>query len=146
MRKLSRRETYLAASCAILVLTGTLLQVLILPAVELRSDSLTRLAKFNQIQNHLDQMPSIVTRASTANRPPLRQWLTESAGLAGLDIRRLAPQGSAVSVSLEDVPFARLVGWLDQLSGPGQLQLLSAEIARRPEPGIVSAQLVLEAK
>ena len=114
------------------------------PALDLRAASLTRISQVETVSAALDRLPATFAAAPAAELPPLRTRVTDAARSAGLDIRRLDPQGAAISVTLDDVPFAALVGWLDRLTTTARVRVLSAEIGRRPTPGVVTARLVLE--
>ena len=114
------------------------------PMLGARSAHLARLADLDRISALLDSLPQTLTTGPATDLPPLRQRVTQSAAAAALEIRRLDPQGNALSVSLGDVGFSALAGWLDILTTAQAVQITGAEIARRPEPGIVSARLVLE--
>jgi general secretion pathway protein M len=68
----------------------------------------------------------------------------ETAAELGLVIRRLSPEGGRVAVAIENAPFSTLIEWIEVLQVEHAIAVASAEIERRPEPGVVSAQIVLE--
>jgi type II secretory pathway component PulM len=146
MRPLNPRERRL------LLLCGTGLSLLVFwmlvpgPALHARRAHMTRLNDLDRIAAVLDRVPQPQGASVSMPLPPLRQRVTVAAQAAGIEIRRLDPQGSALSVSLGDVGFSVLAGWLDVLTSEQAVRIVSAEIARRPEPGIVNARLVLESR
>lgn len=144
MRKLSGREINLAIVAAMLIGCVTVWSMVIAPSMAARQDSFAQLRKIDILWAVLDQLPGTLDRPQTAPSQPLRQRVTASARAASVDIRRLDPQGTALSVSLDDIAFVTLIGWLETLTTTSGVQVHSAEIARRPEPGIVSARIVME--
>lgn len=147
MRSLTPRERVLLLGAATLVAIGGLAQMVILPSLTSRQDSFAQLTKFEVVSAVLAGLPTQQIDSEPTELQPLRQRVTDTARRAGLDIRRLDPQGAAaLSVSLDDVAFAALVGWIVQLTETAEVQVLSAEIGRRTEPGTVSARFLLEAK
>lgn len=143
MRKLSSRETALGLSATVLIVGVILWSMVIAPALSSRSDSFAQLRKIDIMWSILDQLPNEFGTVQRDKSQPLRQRVTASARAAAIDIRRLDPQGSALSISLDAVAFSALVTWLETLTTASSVQVLSAEIGRRPEPGIVSARIVM---
>lgn len=78
------------------------------------------------------------------DRGPIATRVTSSAEDAGLSLRRLEPEGDRLRVSLEDSEFNGVVAWISRLEADEGLILVSAEIERRIEPGVVSARLLLQ--
>ncbi len=144
MRKLNTREKALVL-CATLVLTIALLwRGIAQPAWDQRIESFKNIAKYDAIAAMLDQIPTNAgINPPIDSRPPLRQRITSGARAMGLDIRRIEPQGDAVSVVLDDVSFEKLISWLDASTMTDGLRVMSADISRRPEPGLVAARLLL---
>lgn len=145
MRKLTLREQILVVGGAVCLVLILLWQMVLSPALTDRKHNLDMLMRIDAISALLDVLPASSERLSLGNLPPLRQRVTESAALAGLEIRRLDPQGPALSVALDQVSFTAFIGWVDQITTAEGVRILSAEIGRRPEPGIVSARVLLEA-
>ncbi|WP_299882283.1 type II secretion system protein GspM [uncultured Sulfitobacter sp.] len=146
-RALSLRERMLLKGSALVIGVLGGVQMGVIPAMASRQDSFAYLRKIDIVLSVLDVLPSAPAVDGVADLPPLRNRVADSARRAGLDIRRLDPQGaSALAVSLDDVPFAAMIGWLDQLTGQDRVRVLSAEIGRRPEPGVVSARFLLESR
>jgi general secretion pathway protein M len=78
----------------------------------------------------------------TDPRPPA-VIVSESAAAAGLAIRRLEPAGDRVRLVLEDADFNLVLAWVDTLDRDFGLRVAEIDISRRPEPGMVSATLML---
>ncbi|MFL4470151.1 type II secretion system protein GspM [Tateyamaria armeniaca] len=144
MRKLSPREINIAVAASLIIGCAVLWSTVVAPSLTSRADSFAQLRKVDILWEVLDQLPDTLQGAQPVMRDPLRQRVTASARAAAIDIRRLDPQGAALSVSLDDVAFTVLIGWLETLTTKSGVQVFSAEIGRRPEPGIVSARIVME--
>ncbi|KMW59410.1 General secretion pathway protein M [Candidatus Rhodobacter oscarellae] len=112
------------------------------PALTSKRDSYAQLTKIDAIEGLLHSLPISVVPQEMPE--PLRLRVTGTASEAGLEIRRLDPQGAALSVSLDKVPFAALISWVETLSTTAGVRVLAAEIGRLPEPGQVTARLLLE--
>lgn len=144
MRQLNPRERGLVLLCGTGVSLLVFWMFLLGPAVNARAAQLSRLADLDRVLALLDRTPLAAGPATVTTLPPLRQRVTQTAQAATIEIRRLDPQGDTLSVSLGEVGFSALAGWLDVLTTTQAVRIVGAEIARRPEPGIVSARLVLE--
>jgi type II secretory pathway component PulM len=114
------------------------------PALASKRNSHAQLAKIDALEGLLHSLPRSAGPPAPQQTVPLRQRVTSTAREAGLEIRRLDPQGAALSVSLDQVSFAALIGWVDTLSITAGTRVLAAEIGRLPEPGQVTARLLLE--
>lgn len=144
MPDLNPREKILLSAASLLLVAALLWMAVLRPSLDLRAAALAQIIRADAVASLLDQVPEGRAVGSVSERPPLRQRVADTARRSGVGIRRLDPQGATLSVSLDDVAFATLIGWLDTLTGPQRVRILSAEFGRRPEPGVVSAQLLLE--
>ena len=144
IRKLSRRERALCAGAAAVIGIFAGWSLVIAPSLASRADSFAQLRKIDILWAVVNQLPDAPAAPTTTSALPLRERVTASARAAAIDIRRLDPQGDALSVSLDSVAFPILLGWLETLTSTGDVTIFSAEIGRRPEPGIVSARIVME--
>lgn len=144
MRRLSPREVSLLRVCAAGLSLLALWMMVVSPALRARATSEAQLADLDRLFAVLDRVSPAQGRSAEISLPPLRQRVTETAAAAAIEIRRLDPQGSVLSVTLGDIGFSNLAGWLDTLTVTQRVRIVGAEIARRPEPGVVSARLVLE--
>ena len=79
------------------------------------------------------------------NTLPLSTRITQSADAAGLELRRLEPEGDRIAVTLDNAAFASVILWLSDLEVGQSVVLVQIDMDRRVEPGTVSARLVLEA-
>lgn len=144
MRRLTPREQGLLLGLGGL-LSAALVWVLVWqPALASKRDSYAQLTKIDAIEGFLHSLPSLADTKTPKQAEPLRQRVTSTARVAGLEIRRLDPQGPALSVSLDQVSFAALIRWVETLSTTAGTRVLAAEIGRLPEPGQVIARLLLE--
>ena len=144
MRALSLRERRLALAAGIVLPLTLMWQVVLSPALAQRAEAMSGLEALARIEAALDRASPDLSQPARA-LPPLRQRVTDTARAAGIEIRRLDPAGRALSVSVDQVGFAALVGWLDGMTRAQSVRVLSAEIGRRTEPGTVRARLLLEA-
>lgn len=144
MRRLSPREINLLRVCGAGLLLLAFWLIAVSPALHERATSMAQLTDLDRLSSVLDRVSPAQDRPAETNLPPLRQRVTETAATAAIEIQRLDPQGSALSVSLGDVGFSNLAGWFDVLTTTQRVRIVGAEIARRPTPGVVSARLVLE--
>lgn len=63
----------------------------------------------------------------------------------GLSVRRYEPSGdSALTMALEQVPFNRVVQWLDALERDYGIIAVEFSASRRDEPGMVDVRVVLQ--
>lgn len=74
----------------------------------------------------------------------LMATVTQTARESGLSLQRFEPSGdTAIRVWMEDVPFAQVAAWLEQLSQDYGIVIDQAAMDRRSNPGIVSVRLTL---
>lgn len=144
MRKLSGREINGLGAASAVIVCVALWSTVIAPSWTVRTDSFGQLRKIDIVWAVLDQLPPSAAQVISVDQPPLRQRVTDTARAAAIDIRRLDPQGTALSVSLDAVAFTALIGWLETLTTKSGVHVLAAEIGRRTEPGIVSARILVE--
>jgi|TARA_Y100000589_G_scaffold233935_2_gene221346 general secretion pathway protein M len=70
--------------------------------------------------------------------------VTRSAAEAGLTLQRFEPSGeNAIRLWLEDVPFASVAAWLEQLRNDHGVVIDQAAMDRDEQPGTVSVRLTL---
>ena len=114
MRRLTPREKLLFFGLGGLLSVSILWLQVWQPALATKRDSLAQLAKIDAIEGLLNTLPRSIAPKETLE--PLRQRVTDAARDAGLEIRRLDPQGTALSVSLDKATFAALIAWVEMLS------------------------------
>lgn len=139
INRLSPRECMLVVG-AMLFVSVAGLYVLFDRALTERRSSMERLLKADAVHAVLLRLPE-TDATQTATDLPLARRLTETATTHEIPINRLDPQGEAISVSISDVSFSRLLSWIEEVSNSGA-SVLSADIGRSPEPGIVSASIL----
>ena len=77
------------------------------------------------------------------NDVPLATRITSSGEAAGIVLRRIEPEGDGIRVTLADTSFAQLTLWLAEMEQDLAVVVTAIEIDRRPEPGTVSARILL---
>ncbi|MGC3939105.1 type II secretion system protein GspM [Roseobacter sp. EG26] len=140
-RSLSAREIRFLLAGVPPVLAWAIWIALISPMITLKAESLTRIQKADAIADILASSDGTVV----ANTPrPIQGILTQSAEAANLLIRRMEPSGTAMSVTLDDAPFAIVIAWLASLTQEEGLRISAVEMGRRTAPGTVSTRITLE--
>jgi len=75
----------------------------------------------------------------------LMTTVTTSAKQAGLPLARFEPSGEqGMRIWLEDAPFNRVAGWLQQLESRYGIRVDQASIQRAQNPGMITARFKLE--
>lgn len=75
----------------------------------------------------------------------LMTTVTTSAKQAGLPLARFEPSGeNGMRIWLENAPFNRVAGWLEQLSSRYGIRVDQASIQRAESPGQITAHFKLE--
>jgi general secretion pathway protein M len=87
---------------------------------------------------------TMATPSSSQNDIPLANRITQSSDVAGIVLRRIETDGAGIRVTLADTSFSELTFWLANLEQVSGITVAAIEIDRRPEPGTVSAQILLE--
>ena len=75
---------------------------------------------------------------------PIATRITQLAEAAGISLRRIEPDDGGMRVTLSDTQFSSLVLWLAEMEETKSVTVAAIEIDRRPEPGIVSARILLK--
>lgn len=143
LKRLSPRE-YLAIACVGVFGSIIGLYVLYDRALTERHANIEQLQKADAIHAVLLRLPETIADEAEDDLPLARR-LTETATTHEIPINRLDPQGAAIAVSISDVAFSQLLSWAESVSSSGAA-VRSADIGRRPEPGIVSANIIWEAR
>ena len=82
--------------------------------------------------------------AAEPDSTPFAARVTQGAEAAGLELRRIEPEGERLRVAVEDAPFAQVLLWIADLEAERRVTLAAIELDRRIAPGTVSARLLLE--
>ena len=113
------------------------------PLALARQEALIEIARDDRIAAQLRVAGPDVARIAAARSGTLSAIVTARAAKAGLAIARIEPQGDTVTVSLDGVAFDALVDWLAALDHDAGIGIVDLKVDRRPDPGVVSAQVTL---
>lgn len=72
---------------------------------------------------------------------PLPTLITTTADSYQLTVSRLLPAADSVEITLENARFDAVVAWLHALEQEHALRILTLNLTRRPEPGVVATTL-----
>lgn len=150
LRNLSPRERSLVTLLLPVVALAAAFQFIWMPLQARRAALGAEIAAYTQVIDRLAAIGAALSSAPgdtvTVDSPsiPLSTRVTQSAENAGLELRRLEPEGDLLRVTLDDVVFASVMLWLSDLE-VGQSVIVSAiDIDRRTAPGTVSVRLLLK--
>lgn len=115
------------------------------PMAAVRVAALAEIESNDRIVARLRVAGPDVARIAAARMGTPSTLITESAAKAGLTIQRIEPHGTTIAVSLDAASFDVLVRWLAAIERDAGLRVTDIKLERRPDPGIVSAQLTLTA-
>ena len=93
----------------------------------------------------MQAQPALPRTATAGEGLPLSTRITQSAEAAGLQLRRLEPEGDRIAVTLDNAAYASVILWLSDLEVGQSVLLVQIDLDRRVAPGTVSARLLLEA-
>ncbi len=147
MARLSLRERWLIALGLPLLLIAAGWIYLWQPLQADRAAISMRIAEARTLQAALDRYPegsSAGPAAVAGARPPVSSRVTRSAEAAGIVLSRLEPLGTGLTVLVDAAAFDDIIGWIAQMESAEGLRLGGIELARRADPGVVSARLELE--
>ncbi len=113
------------------------------PLLLARQTALIDIARYDRIAAQLRAAGPDVARIAAARSGSLSSVVTERAAKAGLTIARIEPQGADVVVSLDGVGFDALADWLAALDRDAGVTVVDLKADRRPDPGVVTAQVTL---
>lgn len=139
----SPRERWLIAGLGLVALAYVVIQLIWLPMAEARAEARRDIALYERLQMRLAASDTLATPPAGRSTSPAAA-VTASAEARGLSIRRLEPEGTRLRIDLQDVAYDSLILWIDDLADTHGLGVVSAEIERRPAPGMVAAQLTVE--
>lgn len=104
-----------------------------------------QIAETRGVQTALDRHPpGQVAVQAAAIRGPVASRVTRSAEAAGITLARLEPSGTGLTALVDAAPFDDIVAWIVLMETDEGLRLTAVELARRADPGVVSARLELE--
>lgn len=104
-----------------------------------------RIAEARGVRAALDRYPAGEAAAPAAMaRGPVAGRVTRSAEAAGITLARLEPAGTGLTAFVDSAPFDDIVDWIARMEADEGLRLTAIDLARRADPGFVSARLDLE--
>jgi general secretion pathway protein M len=115
------------------------------PLTEARSAAHEEISAYRTITSAVDaarDRPQ-TARPAVADARPIATRVTASAQDASVSLRRLEPEGEALRVTIDDTAFTDIVTWLSALESEASVRIISMEMDRRPEPGVVATRLTL---
>ena len=143
--RLSLRERVMVAAAVPLALLLILYQFAWVPLQDARAARLDEIAAYRLVTGAAARRAADPTPvAAPAPADPIATRVTQSAEAAGLQLRRLEPEGTGLRVTLDDVAFADLMLWLADMQTTFAVRVAAVEVDRRPVPGVVSTRLLLE--
>ena len=144
-RARSSRERWLLLGLAGIGIAALLIAGLIRPLFASRAAALEAIGRHESALAQLAALPEGMTAPSAAAATrPVTAIVTETAPEFGLVIRRIEPEGAGARLLIEDAGFPEVLAWIEALERDRGLRVTAVEMDRRPEPGVVSAQLTLE--
>lgn len=135
----SGRERMLLAGMALLLGLSAVHAGLMRPLLEARAEALGRITEYERLLALLAAAPPPQDKREPEG--PASALLTDSASAFGLAILRIEPDGDGAGLVLADAAFADVIGWIAAVERETGLRLTHAQLDRRPEPGIVGAEL-----
>ena len=143
MKTLSARERVLVLLIlpAVLLLAG--LRFGWQPLQEVRAAREAEIATYRLV-GHAAAQAGAQAPAAELDPMPFAARVTQAAEAAGLELRRIEPEGERLRVAVEDASFAQVLLWIADLEAERRVTLAAIELDRRTAPGTVSARLLLE--
>lgn len=141
----SAREQRLLTILAIIAALVILVFLVVRPLQAARAAAFADIRTYETLNARL--RPLATTPGGPAVITPQRSGTPEQiAGAAanslGLQIQQ-TPGPSGTRVTIAEAPYATVMAWLDDIERTSPLTIGTAEIARRPTPGLVSARVDL---
>jgi type II secretory pathway component PulM len=113
------------------------------PLQDLRATREAEIASYRLVAQAAAQAGTQIV-AVEPDPTPFATRVTQSAEAAGLELRRIEPEGERLRVAVKDAPFTDLVLWIADLEAERNVTLSAIELDRRIAPGTVTARLLLE--
>lgn len=145
---LSFREKILIAAALPLGIGFGGYQLLWVPLNTARAAAHAQIAEYRRLSEtavFVSQNPENLfsAPAQAAPKDPISTRVTQSVSQANLRLRRIETTPGGVRVTLEDAAFSHIILWLHDLELKNRISVSAIELDRRPEPGIVSARILL---
>ncbi len=139
----STRERWLLGAFAAVALIAGLDRLVWHPLAAMRAAAVDEIARDDRIAAQLRVAGPDVARIAAARTGSLSTLVTQRAASAGLTVARIEPLGANVAVTFDGVAFDPLVDWLGGLDRDAGVEAIELKVERRPDPGVVSAQVTL---
>lgn len=140
--RLSLRERLLVGALGMILVAYLAVTQGLQPLLAARAAAQADIARHEAALARIEAAPE-PGAAPALSDGPVSAVLTETAPEFGLAIRRIEPEGGGARLTLEDVEFAAVLLWLEELERAHGVRTVSVEMDRRPEPGVVTARLGL---
>lgn len=148
---LADNERMLVNGAGLLIVLVLVFLILIVPARNAVNESQLKLAGQQNLMSWMKENEAVARQAGsggggvTKSDQPLQTIVTSTAGPMGVAVKRYENESeNKLRVSLEKVPFDKMVRWLDQLESRYGLVIVNIAVDAEKEPGLVTAKLVLQ--
>ena len=139
----SPRERRLLVALAVTLTVAAVIAGIYRPLSAARARAYADIRTYEVLAAQLRTAGPELARLRAIDRSGSPTLATSSASSYGLAFRQLPPAGGVTRLAFDQVEFTRLVQWLAQLENTTTLRIAELRIARRPESGMVSAQVGL---
>lgn len=141
------REQQLVGTCGGFLLLAVLYWGIWTPIVNAESDAERGLLSQQNTLSFVKQTANKITGLKQSDKKTnfsgsLTTAVNHSAGMFGLEITRLQPQGDKVQIWMDDVPFDVLLGYLNELVQVKGISLDSIDLAESDLPGLVKVRRI----
>jgi general secretion pathway protein M len=146
LQRLTLRERVLLALCGALIVVAGLWFYAWQPLAAERVQQEQRISRYLGVMRAARQAgdAAVPLRVAPSFDQPLAARVTQSAEAAGIPLARLDPEGARLRITVARAPFAVLVAWIAALEDEGGAEVVSLEMSRLTEPGVVSLRLTVE--
>jgi general secretion pathway protein M len=144
----SRRERTLLGSAAILLAALFYVGAIWRPLMAARGALFERIEQQQSLiavmRSEAPRLRALAAAAPSVTTVPAATAITQEAAAGQMTIQRLDHEGTRLRVVLDNTEFPALIAWINRLETVHGLRLVSLELERRPDPGLVSARISLE--
>lgn len=141
---LSTRERVLVAGAVPVALALAIYQFAWVPLQDSRAELVRDIAAYRLVTDAAARHVNAPVAVEAPPMVPIATRVTQSADAAGLQLRRLEPEGASLRVTLDDEDFSTIMLWISEMDVNQGVRVAALEVERRPAPGVVSARLLLE--
>lgn len=148
---LADNERRIVIGVGLIVVVALIYLILVVPAQRSVADAQLKLAGQQNLLSWMKENEAVARKAASGggavkkSDQPLQTIITSTAGPLGVAVKRYENESeNKLRVWLENVPFDKMVRWLDQLETRYGLVIVNIAIDAEKEPGLVTAKLVLQ--